>query len=54
MRERPSHPVKPAVRKTTLAVDVVVLSPQADTLAALLVRSPAASQPLRSFPAQGI
>ena len=36
MRERPSHPVKPAVRKTTLAVDVVVLSPQADTLAALL------------------
>ena len=39
MRERPSHPVKPALRKTTLAVDVVVLSPQADTLAALLVRT---------------
>ena len=39
MRERPSHPVKPAVRRTTLAVDVVVLSPQADTLAALLVRT---------------
>ena len=38
MRERPTHPVKPAVRKTTLAVDVVVLSPQADTLAVLLVR----------------
>ncbi|PYP75707.1 MAG: NUDIX hydrolase [Gemmatimonadetes bacterium] len=31
--------MKPAVRKTTLAVDVVVLSPQADTLAALLVRT---------------
>jgi 8-oxo-dGTP diphosphatase len=31
--------VKPVVRKTTLAVDVVVLSPQADTLAALLVRT---------------
>jgi 8-oxo-dGTP diphosphatase len=39
MRERPPHSVKPAVRKTTLAVDVVVLSPQADTLAALLVRT---------------
>jgi 8-oxo-dGTP diphosphatase len=31
--------VKPAVRRTTLAVDVVVLSPQADALAALLVRT---------------
>jgi len=31
--------VKPAVRKTTLAVDVVVLSPQSETLAALLVRT---------------
>ena len=39
MRERPPHSVKPAVRKTTLAVDVVVLSPQADALAALLVRT---------------
>jgi 8-oxo-dGTP diphosphatase len=39
MRERPVHPVKLAVRKTTLAVDVVVLSPQNDALAALLVRS---------------
>src|SRR5215217_6727748 len=39
MRERPPHTVKPAVRKTTLAVDVVVLSPQSDTLAALLVRT---------------
>lgn len=39
MRERPPHSVKPAVRKTTLAIDVVVLSPQADALAALLVRT---------------
>ena len=39
MRERPPHSVKPVVRKTTLAVDVVVLSPQSDTLAALLVRT---------------
>jgi 8-oxo-dGTP diphosphatase len=39
MRERPAHPVKSAVRKTTLAVDVVVLSPQAETLAVLLVRT---------------
>src|SRR5215207_7106149 len=39
MRERPPHSVKPSVRRTTLAVDVVVLSPQADALAALLVRT---------------
>ena len=39
MRERPPTPVKPAVRKTTLAVDVVVLSPRAEALAVLLVRS---------------
>ena len=39
MRERPSHPVKPAVRKTTLAVDVVVLSPRAESLAVLLART---------------
>lgn len=39
MRERPPHPVKSVVRRTTLAVDVVVLSPQSDTLAALLVRT---------------
>jgi 8-oxo-dGTP diphosphatase len=39
MRERPPHQTKPVVRKTTLAVDVVVLSPQIDSLAALLVRS---------------
>ena len=50
MRERPSHPVKSAVRKTTLAVDVVVLSPQADTLAVLLVRSAAVGRERWSLP----
>jgi 8-oxo-dGTP diphosphatase len=50
MRERSSHPVKPAVRKTTLAVDVVVLSPQADTLAALLVRTAAGGRERWSLP----
>jgi 8-oxo-dGTP diphosphatase len=50
MRERPSPPVKPAVRKTTLAVDVVVVSPQADTLAALLVRTTAVGRERWSLP----
>jgi len=39
MRERLPPLVKPAVRKTTLAVDVVVLSPRAEELAVLLARS---------------
>lgn len=39
MRERLPPLVKPAVRKITLAVDVVVLSPRAETLAVLLTRS---------------
>ena len=50
MRERPSHPVKPAVRKTTLAVDVVVLSPQPETLAVLLVRTAAVGRERWSLP----
>jgi 8-oxo-dGTP diphosphatase len=50
MRERPSHPVKPAVRRATLAVDVVVLSPQADTLAVLLVRAAASGRERWSLP----
>jgi len=50
MRERPSNPVKPAVRKTTLAVDVVVLSPQAETLAVLLVRAAAVGRERWSLP----
>jgi 8-oxo-dGTP diphosphatase len=44
MRERSSPSMKPAVRRTTLAVDVVVLSPTADALAVLLVRTPAGSR----------
>jgi 8-oxo-dGTP diphosphatase len=39
MRERPVVLMKPAVRRTTLALDVVVLSPRSSTLAALLVRT---------------
>lgn len=39
MPQRPSHPIKPAVRRTTLAVDVVVLSPSAEALTVLLVRA---------------
>jgi 8-oxo-dGTP diphosphatase len=50
MRERPSHPAKPVVRKTTLAVDVVVLSPQGDDLAALLVRTPSGGRERWSLP----
>lgn len=50
MRERSSHPVKPAVRKTTLAVDVVVLSPQANALAVLLVRAAPAGRERWSLP----
>ena len=50
MRERPTHPVKPAVRKTTLAVDVVVLSPQANALAVLLVRTPVVGRERWSLP----
>jgi 8-oxo-dGTP diphosphatase len=44
MRERSSVPMKSAVRRTTLAVDVVVLSPHADALAVLLVRAPAGAR----------
>ena len=50
MRERPSNPVKPAVRKTTLAVDVVVLSPQPETLAVLLVRAAVVGRERWSLP----
>lgn len=39
MRERRSPQMKSSVRNTTLAVDVVVLSPRADALAVLLVRA---------------
>ena len=42
--------MKPAVRRTTLAVDVVVLSPRVDALAVLLVRAPAGSRERWSLP----
>ena len=44
MRERPSLLTKPAVRRTTLAVDVVVLSPTAEALTVLLVRASAGAR----------
>lgn len=50
MRERPVVLMKPVVRRTTLAVDVVVLSPRSDALAALLVRSPAGARERWSLP----
>lgn len=50
MRERSTVPLKSAVRRTTLAVDVVVLSPHADALAVLLVRSPAGARERWSLP----
>ncbi len=42
--------MKPAVRRTTLAVDVVVLSPRLDALAVLLVRAPASARERWTLP----
>lgn len=50
MRERPVHSVKSSVRRTTLAVDVVVLAPQGDALAALLVRAAPGARERWSLP----
>jgi 8-oxo-dGTP diphosphatase len=50
MRERSIVPMKPAVRRTTLAMDVVVLSPRSDALAVLLVRAPAGARERWSLP----
>lgn len=50
MRERSILPMKPAVRRTTLAVDVVVLSPRADALAVLLVRAQPGARERWSLP----
>src|SRR3954467_6983079 len=50
MRERPTVPMKSAVRRTTLAVDVVVLSPRDEALAVLLVRTPAGARERWSLP----
>ena len=50
MRERQGSQTKPTVRRTTLAVDVVVLSPRSDALAVLLVRAPAGARERWSLP----
>lgn len=50
MREPSSGAMKPAVRRTALAVDVVVLSPRADALAALLIRAPAGARERWALP----
>ena len=50
MRDRPVVLMKPVVRRTTLAVDVVVLSPRSDALAVLLARSPAGARERWSLP----
>src|SRR5471030_2325775 len=50
MRDRPVIPTKPTVRRTTLAVDVVVLSPRSDALAVLLIRAPAGARERWSLP----
>jgi len=42
--------MSPTVRRTTLTVDVVVLSPRSDTLAVLLVRTPAGARERWSLP----
>ena len=53
MRDRPIVPIKPAVRRTTLAVDVVILSPRADALAVLLLRAPAGARERWTLPWDG-
>jgi len=50
MRDRPLVPMKAAVRRTTISVDVVVLSPRADALAVLLVRAPSGARERWSLP----
>jgi 8-oxo-dGTP diphosphatase len=50
MRERSLVPMKAAARRTTLAVDVVVLSPRSDTLTVLLVRAPSGARERWSLP----
>ena len=42
--------MSPSVRRTTLAVDVVVLSPRSDALAVLLVRTPVGARERWSLP----
>lgn len=53
MRDRPSPLAKPAVRRVTLAVDVVTLSPRDDALAVLLVPAPDEARERWSLPWDG-
>ncbi len=50
MRDRPITPLKSSVRRTTIAVDVVVLSPQGAALGVLLVRAPMGARERWSLP----
>lgn len=50
MRDKPNVPSKPIVRRTTLAVDVVLFSPRTNSLAVLLVRTPAGARERWSLP----
>lgn len=53
MRERSSSSAKPATRRVALAVDVAVLSPRDDALAALLVPAPTGTRGRWSLPWDG-
>lgn len=50
MRDRPPVLMKPSVRRTTLAVDVVVLSPRGDALGVLLLRAPVGARERWTLP----
>jgi 8-oxo-dGTP diphosphatase len=50
MRDKPNVPSKPLVRRTTLAVDVVLFSPRSEALAVLLVRTPAGARERWALP----
>lgn len=53
MRERPSVPARAAVRRVTLAVDVVILSPRDEALSVLLVPARAGDRERWSLPWDG-
>jgi 8-oxo-dGTP diphosphatase len=53
MRDRSVVPLKSTARKTSIAVDVVVLSPRNNALTVLLVRAPAGARERWSLPWDG-
>jgi len=53
MRERPFVPAKPAARRATVVVDVVVLSPRDDAMTVLLAPSPPGARERWSLPWDG-